>query len=151
MSSYAAGSYAWTKAGPCLVLEEEDAQVKILLPGRKRAKWVSKTHILPEPSKLRLIKRGVGFDQDCGCVPVVDLTPSKVVVYNIYGSYRKYHESNLNEGSVASAHHRRKQLAAQGYTRAKGKNFQTKDMGEEAYRFLKIGKGKKKYQIAMTV
>lgn len=133
------------KEGSCRVEERDGNRLKVLLPGRKRSQWISASHVQEVPKQVRLYKKS-DFDQDCGCTAVADVSTSRLVVYNIYGSYKKYGKSKTSDGSTASPHHRRKQLKEQGFTRAKGRNKTIKSANKEIYRFLKKG-----YRVSQTV
>jgi hypothetical protein len=113
--------YGWTEVGPCQIVEEDEGRVKIMLPGRiRRSEWKSKTHLIPMPSKIRLVKGGLNFDQKCGCTAVVEVIDGKAETYNVYGSFRKYLKSGTNKGLEATPHHRRMHLKKEGYVRALG-------------------------------
>jgi len=131
-------TYGWTKAGACKILEEEGAQVRILLPGRKRAQLVSKTHLLPVPATLRLIKKA-DFDQDCGCTAMLEVNGKTVDVFNVYGSLRKYIASGVKSGLDTTAHKRRVHLAEKGFVRALGSRRTASNVSEIVYGFQRKG------------
>lgn len=131
--------YVWTKAGAARVIEEDGARLKVMLPGRKRATWISKTQVQDLPSKLRYTKK-VAFDQKCGCTAVAEVTSTRVAHFNVYGSIRKFAESDTKRGNPKSAHHRRKELAENGFTRAMAKPPRnTSNPAKEAYALEKKG------------
>jgi hypothetical protein len=117
---------------------QDEARVRILLPGRKNPQWVSKTHLLPVPASLRLLKKAE-FDQKCGCTSFVDVNGQKVETYNVYGSVGKYLKSGISEGLDASAHHRRVFLSEKGFVRAKGAVRNAKDLGAVLFNYQKDG------------
>lgn len=131
--------YVWTKAGAARVIEEDGARLKVMLPGRKRSCWISKTQVQDMPSKLQYIKK-VGFDQKCGCTAVAEITATRVAHFNVYGSLRKFNETGAKRGNPKSAHHRRKELAENGFTRARAKAPRaTSNPAKEAYALEKKG------------
>ncbi len=128
--------YVWTKAGPARVSEEEENRIKILLPGRKRGQWISKTQVEQPPAHVVLTKQ-VNFDMDCGCTAVVELTPTEIVHYNIYGSLKKYLASETKAPSELSHHLQRKHLGENGFTRSRSKAPRAiQDPAMEGYRLL---------------
>ena len=130
--------YGWTKGGVCRILEEEGNSVKILLPGRKRAQVVSKTHVVEVPAELRLVKKA-DFDQDCGCTAVLDVNGAKVEAFNIYGSLKKFLAANPAKGLDVSPYHRRVFLEENGFVRALGQKRSVKDVGEVVFDYVKRG------------
>ena len=130
--------YGWTKGGVCRILGEEGNSVKILLPGRKRAQIVSKTHVVEVPAELRLVKKA-DFDQDCGCTAVLDVNGTKVKVFNIYGSLKKFLAANPAKGLDTSPYHRRVFLEENGFVRALGQERSAKDVGEVVFDYVKRG------------
>jgi hypothetical protein len=136
-------NYAWTNAGPVKVLKEEETRVKVLLPGRKRGKWISKTQIVQAPEKTVFAKK-VNFDMACGCTAVAEVTPTSVTCYNVYGSLKKYLESEQEEASSLSHHHQRKHLKENGFTRSRSlAPREITDSAKEGFRLLsKKGKNK---------
>ena len=130
--------YGWTKCGICRIVEEEGNSVKILLPGRKRAQVVSKTHVVEVPAELRLVKKA-DFDQDCGCTAVLDVNGTKVEAFNIYGSLKKFLVAAPGKGLDVSPYHRRVFLEENGFVRAKGQKRSTKDVGEVVFDYVKRG------------
>jgi hypothetical protein len=130
--------YGWTKGGVCRILEEEGNSVKIMLPGRKRAQIVSKTHVVEVPAELRLVKKA-DFDQDCGCTAVLDVNGAKVEAFNIYGSLKKFLTANPAKGLAVSPYHRRVFLEENGFVRALGQKRSVKDVGEVVFDYVKRG------------
>lgn len=131
-------AYAWTEAGPCKILTKDEARVKVLLPFRKNPIWISQTQILPPPKEVRLFKR-VSFDMKCGCIALADLTEDIMKCYNIYGSLKKYSQVEVVEPSASSPYKRRKELATQGFTKARGKEMKVEDLNKDVYRLMKQG------------
>ncbi len=119
--------FGWTKDGPCKILAEEGASATILRPGRVKSEVVSKTHLLPAPSELRLVrfnKRGVkNFDQGCGCTAVIDVANGECESYNVYGNIKKFLVAkDVKPSTGVSPHFRRKALAEQGFNFSKAIN-----------------------------
>ncbi len=131
-------NFVWTKAGPAKVVEVDGNRMQIMLPGRKKAMWISKTQVCAAPKFLRLIKK-VTFDQDCGCISVKDLHGTMSESYNVYGKLHKYVASNVKTGSELSPHMRRKQLHEKGFVRARGREDTMKDFAAKAYESLREG------------
>jgi hypothetical protein len=124
-------------------MSEEDNRLKVQLPGRKRASWISKTQVQKAPERAVFTKK-VPFDMKCGCTAVVELTPSRIIHYNIYGNVKKYFASETQKASKLSHHHQRKHLAEEGYTRSRAKTPRTvRDSAKEAYQLL-VRKSKSK-------
>lgn len=133
--------YGWTKFGVCKILDEDGARVKIMLPGRKKGRWISRTQLLsPQlaPRKIRLIKR-VNFDQTCGCTSVVDFRGTKMEAYNVYGKMSAFNGSKTTKGLATTPHLRRKHLREDGFVRARGLRRTIKDMPARLYRYLHRG------------
>ena len=136
-------NYAWTNAGPVKVLKEEETRVKVILPGRKRGKWISKTQIVPAPEKATFVKK-VNFDMACGCTAVAEVTPTSVTCFNVYGSLKKYLASEQEGASELSHHHQRKHLKEAGFTRSRAlAPRQIDNPAKEGFKLLsKKGKNK---------
>lgn len=130
--------YGWTKSGPCQVLQVDGGKVQIQLPTRKTAMWVSKTHLLPTPKAIRLLRKAE-FDQKCGCAPVVDIKGTECEVYNIYGKYTRYAASGVTQGSDLSPFLRRKFLRENGFMRASGKTFTLSNVAEKVFGYIRDG------------
>lgn len=141
-------SYVWTKAGPARVMKEDGNRLQVLLPGRKRAGWISRTQVKKAPDRVVFTKK-VNFDMDCGCTAVVELTPNRITHFNIYGSTKKYFASDTKRASKLSHHHQRIHLEEEGYTRARAKPSRAvRDSAKEAYQLLTRKRKSKKGKVA---
>lgn len=140
--------FGMVKSGPCKMLQEDGARALVKVLGHLRAKWVSKTHLLPVPATARLVK-DAGFDQDCGCHAVIDINGQNVSTYNVYGSIRKFSQAKDVKATKMSPHFRRKSLAENGFTRDEGRTAKCDDVAALLYSKLKepTKKGKKGYRL----
>lgn len=137
-------TFGWTKAGACKILGEDAARIQILLPGRKKAQWVSKTHqrpsrpLQPIPQTLRLIKKAK-FDQDCGCTATLEVENKTVQAFNVYGSLNKYVKSGVKIGLDDTPYKRRVFLKENGFVRALGSRRVASNVGEVLFSFQRKG------------
>lgn len=131
-------TYVWTAKGPAKLLKEDQGRLQVLFPGRKKPQWISKTQVVKPPKLIRMGK-SANFDQDCGCTAAVDIRATSYDIFNVYGSVKKFAVSTVKAGNDASPYDRRKQLAEDGFTRARGRTVQGKQPAQVAHNYLKKG------------
>jgi hypothetical protein len=60
------------------------------------------------------------FDQECGCVAIIEINGNRVDFYNVYGDLSKYLQNPNRKPVVGSPGFRKKFLQNFGFLRARG-------------------------------